>query len=63
MGCRTVVDGSRYSEVHKRVVSAPGKDVRHISGVRLLDNHQVNFVSATLTCLLSAALVGPLLFS
>lgn len=35
-----------------RVVEYPGKDVKHISGTRLLDNHSVNLISSILTGLI-----------
>ncbi|XP_058838169.1 transmembrane protein 19 [Topomyia yanbarensis] len=35
-----------------RIVERPGKNVRHISGVRILDNHSVNLISSIITALL-----------
>lgn len=32
-----------------RIVETPGKNVRHISGIRILDNHSVNLISSILT--------------
>ncbi|EDW73224.1 uncharacterized protein Dwil_GK16775 [Drosophila willistoni] len=29
-----------------KIVDAPGKDVRHVSGLRILDNHSVNLISS-----------------
>jgi uncharacterized membrane protein len=39
-----------------KVVNAPGAGVRHISGVDLLDNNAVNFLSAASAALLCPAL-------
>lgn len=35
-----------------RIVERPGPDVKHISGLRLLDNHSVNLISSILTGLI-----------
>ncbi|EFJ52536.1 hypothetical protein VOLCADRAFT_44503, partial [Volvox carteri f. nagariensis] len=43
---------SGYDTVRGRVMSRPGPDVVHISGMKLLDNNAVNAVSATLTAAL-----------
>ncbi|XP_055626328.1 transmembrane protein 19 isoform X2 [Toxorhynchites rutilus septentrionalis] len=32
-----------------KIVERPGKNVRHISGVRILDNHSVNLISSIIT--------------
>lgn len=32
-----------------RIVEKPGKNVRHISGYRILDNHSVNLISSIAT--------------
>ncbi|XP_055705668.1 transmembrane protein 19 [Phlebotomus papatasi] len=32
-----------------RIVETPGKGIRHISGIRILDNHSVNLISSILT--------------
>ncbi|XP_040169556.1 transmembrane protein 19 [Anopheles arabiensis] len=41
----------QYSGVNERghIVERPGKNVRHISGVRILDNHSVNLISTIVT--------------
>lgn len=39
-------------DVDGRVVERPGPDVKHISGIRLFDNHSVNLISSILTGLL-----------
>ncbi|KAH8301248.1 hypothetical protein KR018_009244 [Drosophila ironensis] len=38
----------QYSGVDKegKIVEAPGKGVRHVSGLRILDNHSVNLISS-----------------
>ena len=43
------VQYSGYSEEIKKVVGAPGADVKHISGCNIIGNHAVNFFSALLT--------------
>lgn len=40
---------SGFCEQRKLVVDAPGPTVRHVSGLRLLDNHQVNFLASLIT--------------
>ncbi|GIL45896.1 hypothetical protein Vafri_3019 [Volvox africanus] len=45
---------SGYNTLQGRVVSRPGADVVHISGMQLLDNNAVNAVSASLTAVLTA---------
>lgn len=35
-----------------RIVERPGAGIRHISGVRVLDNHSVNLISSILTGLI-----------
>lgn len=47
------VQFSGLDEATRRVVNAPGPGVRRICGRDLLDNHQVNFVSALATAALS----------
>lgn len=44
----------QYSGIDEsgRIVERPGPGVRHISGVRLFDNHSVNLISSILTGLL-----------
>lgn len=32
-----------------KIVECPGQDVRHISGLRILDNHSVNLISSIIT--------------
>lgn len=39
-------------DAHGRIVERPGRDVKHISGYRLLDNHSVNLISSILTGLI-----------
>lgn len=39
-----------------KIVEMPGKSVRHISGVRILDNHSVNLISSILTGIVTPAL-------
>lgn len=47
------VQYSGYSEKGGCIVHQPlGKDVKHISGWNILDNHSVNFVSSVLTALI-----------
>lgn len=46
------VQYSGYSEEIKKVVNAPGIDVKHISGYNIIGNHAVNFISALLTSVL-----------
>jgi len=53
---------SGFSADKKKVVQAPGPRVEHISGINFLDNHQVNFLSACITALLSG-LFAPHLFA
>lgn len=38
----------QYSGINEKgkIVSAPGKGVRHVSGLRILDNHSVNLISS-----------------
>jgi len=43
---------SGYSLKKKKVVSKHDKDVVHISGMNVLDNHQVNFLSSLLTAVI-----------
>ncbi len=52
------VQFSGYSEKLGRVVNEESSGVKHISGINILDNHQVNFVSSLLT-----AVIVPLLWS
>uniref|UniRef100_A0A182JJF8 Transmembrane protein 19 n=1 Tax=Anopheles atroparvus TaxID=41427 RepID=A0A182JJF8_ANOAO len=42
---------AQYSGLTERgtIVDRPGKNVRHISGVRILDNHSVNLISSIVT--------------
>jgi len=47
---------SGYCSSSKRVVSTPSVTTRHITGIHLLSNHQVNFFSALLTSFLSPIL-------
>lgn len=51
------VQYSGYSEKLDKVVNSPGEGVKHISGLNILDNHSVNFLSSLIT-----ALVVPLTF-
>jgi len=44
---------SAYCAHHQKVVGKPSSTTRHITGLDVLSNHQVNFVSALLTALLS----------
>lgn len=49
----------QYSGQHEesgKIVEMPGKNVRHISGVRILDNHSVNLISSILTGIVTPAL-------
>jgi uncharacterized membrane protein len=34
------------------------KEYKHISGINILDNHQVNFISSLIVCCVSGALVS-----
>jgi len=52
---------SGWNESIGKVVDRPGSNVKHITGLRLLDNHQVNFVSILLTSLVAPA-IGLLLY-
>ena len=49
------VQYSGYSDKLGKVVSKPAPGVRHISGVDILDNHAVNFVSSLITALVVPA--------
>ena len=49
------VQYSGYSDKLGKVVSKPAPGVRHISGVDILDNHAVNFVSSLITALIIPA--------
>ena len=49
------VQYSGYSDKLGKVVSKPAPKVRHISGVDILDNHAVNFVSSLITALVVPA--------
>ena len=51
------VQYSGYSDKLGKVVSKPAPGVRHISGVDILDNHAVNFVSSLITALITALVV------
>ncbi|XP_058464060.1 transmembrane protein 19 [Malaya genurostris] len=44
----------QYSGINTsgKIVERPGKNVRHISGVRILDNHSVNLISSIITGLI-----------
>lgn len=42
---------SGYSEKLNKVVNVPGEGVKHISGLNILDNHSVNFLSSLITAL------------
>jgi hypothetical protein len=45
----------QYSGIDKNtkaIVEVPGPNVKHISGVQLLDNHSVNLISSILTAIL-----------
>jgi len=53
---------SGWSQTRKRVVNAPGKDVVHLTGLDILTNHNVNFISSLVTAIL-AGLFAPQLFS
>lgn len=56
------VQETLYSEDKKKIVSAKGDLVEVISGVALLDNHQVNFVTSLFTtsvCALCAHYLYP----
>ena len=46
------VQFSGYSEKLGRVVNENSPGVKHISGMNILDNHQVNFVSSLLTAII-----------
>ena len=50
------VQYSGYSDKLGKVVSKPAPGVRHISGVDILDNHAVNFVSSLITALVVPAI-------
>ena len=45
---------SGWCEVKKLVVEAPSATTRRIAGYHVLDNHQVNFLAAGITCVLGA---------
>ena len=47
---------SGYDTVLTKMTGTPGPGVRHISGLRVLNNHAVNFVSALLTAALAGLL-------
>lgn len=46
------VQFSGYSEELGHMVNEDAPRVKHISGINILDNHQVNFVSSLLTALI-----------
>lgn len=41
----------QYSGIDKegKIVGTPGKNVRYISGLRIIDNHSVNLISSIVT--------------
>jgi uncharacterized membrane protein len=45
---------SGWCSVQKKVVSIPSSTTTHISGMNVLDNHQVNFISALLSSVVIA---------
>ena len=45
------VQYSGYSEKLDKVVNLPGEGVKHISGLNILNNHSVNFLSSLITAL------------
>ena len=49
------LQASYWDERRKVVVAKPGKDTVHVSGVNVLDNHQVNLVASIISALLCAA--------
>ena len=49
LGPGATVQYSGYCEKKRLVVEAPGPTVTHVSGLGLLDNHQVNFVASLVT--------------
>jgi len=52
---------SGYSTSTQKVVNEPAKASTHISGLNILDNHQVNFLSSVITSIL-IGYFGALLF-
>lgn len=60
-----------YYDIEKKCIyhsnsipsSSSSSSIKHISGIDLLSNEQVNFVSIILTCLLGGAILGPLIFA
>ena len=48
---------SGYSEKLDKIVSSPGDGVRHISGLNIVNNHTVNFLSSLITAVAVPALV------
>mmetsp|Transcript_37969 Transcript_37969/g.72791 ORF Transcript_37969/g.72791 Transcript_37969/m.72791 type:complete len:438 (+) Transcript_37969:122-1435(+) len=46
---------SGYDNIQDKITGSPGPNVEHISGLRILNNHAVNFVSALITSALAAA--------
>jgi len=43
---------SGWDTKKQKVVAAPGPNVKHICGINLLDNHQVNLISSCLTAIM-----------
>lgn len=56
------VQETLYSEDEKKIVNTKGDHIKVISGVALLDNHQVNFITSLFTasvCALCAHYIYP----
>ncbi|XP_076460597.1 transmembrane protein 19-like isoform X2 [Babylonia areolata] len=53
---------SGYSHTEDKIVEVPGSDVKHISGVALLDNHSVNLLSSLLTAILIPPIASSVLW-
>lgn len=46
---RILIVGTLGVDENGRIVESPGKNVRHIAGMRILDNHSVNLISCIIT--------------
>ena len=59
--CASMVSVAVAVHCNRQVVSQPGPTTKRVSGYALLNNHAVNFVSATLTAAVGAAMAYAML--